>query len=194
MDMHIKSAEFVKGLTGPDDLLLDGTPQVAFIGRSNVGKSSVINVLANKKDLARTSSFPGRTQQVNVFLINKEFYLLDLPGYGYAKASREMQEQIQQLIYWYLLDSDYEQKAVVLIVDAEVGLTKTDSQMLFSLEEKGKNVIVVANKIDKLKKTAIPRQLKEIQDSIGNHKLIAFSAEKKIGVEELLKVVLEGIS
>ena len=86
--MNITSAIFVKGLVGDDEILNDGKDQVAFIGRSNVGKSSVINSLVNKKDLARTSSFPGRTQEINVFLINKDFYLVDLPGYGFAKGSK----------------------------------------------------------------------------------------------------------
>ena len=87
--MNITSARFIKGVVGPDENLEDGVPQIAFIGRSNVGKSSVINTLANQKGLAKTSSFPGRTQQINLFLINKSFYLVDLPGYGFAKASKD---------------------------------------------------------------------------------------------------------
>src|SRR5947209_1920735 len=149
--MNITSAKFVKGVVGEDEVLEDGTPQVAFIGRSNVGKSSVINTLANQKGLAKTSSFPGRTQEINVFLINKAFYLVDLPGYGFAKGSKQTQEKIQSLIYWYLLDSHYQQKKVVLIVDSNVGVTDTDAQMLHSLELAQKNIIIVANKVDKIK-------------------------------------------
>ena len=188
--MNITSAIFVKGLVGDDEILNDGKDQVAFIGRSNVGKSSVINSLVNKKDLARTSSFPGRTQEINVFLINKDFYLVDLPGYGFAKGSKEMQENLQRLIYWYLLDSHYEQKKVVLIIDANVGATNNDMEMLFSLKDQGKNVIVVANKIDKINKTALPKRLKELQAFIGKYTIIPYSAEKKIGVTELLKDIL----
>src|SRR5579864_4839283 len=113
--MNITSAKFVKGVVVDDEVLNDGVPQIAFIGRSNVGKSSVINSLANQNGLAKTSSFPGRTQQINIYLVNKSFYLVDLPGYGYAKASKAEQEKLQQLIYWYLLGSDYEQKKVLLI-------------------------------------------------------------------------------
>src|SRR3989344_2302589 len=102
--MQITSAEFVKGVVGEDEILTDGTPQIAFIGRSNVGKSSVINSLAQKKDLARTSAFPGRTQEINLFLINRSFYLVDLPGYGYAKMSKEKQFELQDLIAWYLFE------------------------------------------------------------------------------------------
>lgn len=188
--MNINSAIFIRGVVGESEILEDKFPQVAFIGRSNVGKSSVINTLTGKKDLAKTSSFPGRTQQINVFLINKAIYLLDLPGYGYAKGSKDHQQGIQQLIYWYFFDSPYVQKKVVLIVDANIGPTETDMQMLHSLKEHDKNVVVVANKIDKIKKSKVASQLKEIASSIGKYKVIPYSAEKKIGMAELAKEIL----
>lgn len=194
--MNITSAKFIKGITGPDESLSDGLDQIAFIGRSNVGKSSVINSLANKKDLARTSSFPGRTQEINLFLISAQgvkssFYLVDLPGYGFAKTSKDIQEQIQQLIYWYFFQSDYRQKKVVLIIDASVGVTNTDGEMLFSLKEANKDILVVANKIDKIKKTSLAKQLKEIQEEVGDYKVIPYSAEKRIGLNELLNEILK---
>lgn len=188
--MNITSAKFIKGIVEADELLDDSLPQVAFIGRSNVGKSSVINTLANQTDLAKTSSFPGRTQEINIFLINKSVYLVDLPGYGFAKGSKETQGKIQQLIYWYLLGSHYAQKKVVLIVDAVVGMTDSDAQMLHSLEQAGKAVMIVANKVDKLKKSEYSRKLQKIKDAVGEYKIIAYSAEKKIGVGELAKEIL----
>lgn len=184
--MHIKSAKFVKGIVKADDLLEDGKPQIAFIGRSNVGKSSVINTLTKQKDLARTSSFPGRTQEINLFLINNNFYLVDLPGYGYAKLSKERRHWIQALIHWYLLESRYSQKKVVLIIDANVGVTENDLEMLENLDEAQKDVIIVANKIDKIKQGDIKRQFQKIRALVGNHKIIPFSAEKRAGVQELL--------
>lgn len=188
--MNILSAKFVKGIVGPDESLRDGKHQIAFIGRSNVGKSSVINTLANKKDLARTSSMPGRTQQINLFSIsvsggNGSFYLVDLPGYGFAKGSKDLQEEIQKLIYWYFFQSNTHIKKVVLIIDADIGPTNADMEMLFSLKSREKNIIVVANKIDKVKKTILAKQIKEIQNSIGDCKVIPYSAEKKIGIKEL---------
>ena len=116
-----------RGVAGTDELLSDGTPQVAFIGRSNVGKSSIINSLTDRaagsqrngsagEPLARTSNTPGMTQQINIDEINRSLYLLDLPGYGYAKASPEIKEKLQKLIYWYLFDSGHEQKKVVLVI------------------------------------------------------------------------------
>ncbi len=194
--MNITSAKFVKGVVEEDEVLDDGVPQVAFVGRSNVGKSSVINSLANQKGLARTSSFPGHTQEINIFLISatggNKFYLVDLPGYGFAKASKETQARLQQLIYWYLLDSHYLQEKIVLIIDAVVGPTETDMQMLHSLKEQHKNVVVVANKVDKLKKSEYKKQLQEIKDSLGDkYKVIPYSAEKKIGINELLNEILK---
>jgi GTP-binding protein len=188
--MNITSAKFIKGIVEADDLLEDGTPQVAFVGRSNVGKSSVINSLAGLKGLAHTSSFPGHTQEINIFLVNKLVYLVDLPGYGFAKADKQTQKRLQQLIYWYLLDSDYEQKKIVLIIDAVVGFTETDLQMLSSLEDAGKDVVIIANKVDKLKPSEYRKQLEKITDQAGGYKVIAYSAEKRIGVGELTNQVL----
>jgi len=189
--MNITSAQFIKGVVGADKSLENGFPQIAFIGRSNVGKSSVINSLVKQKDLAKTSSFPGRTQQINLFLINKSFYLVDLPGYGYAKVSGEKRWQVETLINWYFFKSGYEQKKVVLIIDAFVGPTKDDMQMLFSLEENEKKIVIVANKVDKIKKTAYAEQLDKIQTMVGSHKVIPYSAEKRIGVNELVREIAE---
>lgn len=183
--MNINSAQFIKGVTGPDSSLADGIPQIAFIGRSNVGKSSVINCLANQKDLAKTSSFPGRTQQINLFLINKKFYLVDLPGYGYAQVSGQKRADIEGLINWYFFQSNCDIKKVVLIIDAKIGPTKDDMEMLFSLEQNEKNIIIVANKVDKIKKPEYDKQLEKIRAMVGIHKVIAFSAEKRFGVNEL---------
>src|SRR5271154_4093635 len=119
--MHqISSAKFMRGIAGTDDLLGDGKPQVAFIGRSNVGKSSIINSLTGQKDLARISDTPGRTQEINIYSINNKLYLLDLPGYGYAKGSKMLQERLHTLIYWYLYESSYQAKKIVLIMDANI--------------------------------------------------------------------------
>lgn len=183
------TAEFIKGVVGPDKILEDGTPQIAFIGRSNVGKSSVINSLTNRKALARTSSFPGRTQEINVFLINGRFYLLDFPGYGFSKHSLEKRRRLHRLIEWYLFQSPYRQKQVVFIIDAEVGPTDNDLEMLRVLEETRKTIVIVANKIDKISKSKTKARLKQIQDIVGNHKIIPYSSDKKIGMGELAEEI-----
>ncbi len=187
--MHIISAQFVKGVVGPDPILENGLPQVACIGRSNVGKSSVINALVNQKNLARTSSFPGRTQEINVFLINKSFYLVDLPGYGFAKVSKERRAEIEGLINWYFFDSTIEQKRVLLLIDAEIGLTGSDKEMLAGLEINNKKIVIVANKIDKIAVSKRKAQLEKIQAAVGEHKVVPFSAEKRIGINELMAAI-----
>ncbi len=178
-------------MVGTDGVLADGTPQIAFIGRSNVGKSSVINSLTNNKGLAKTSSFPGLTTEINVFLINDSAYFIDLPGYGYAKLSKDAREKIFQLINWYLFNLEYKQKKVVLIIDAFVGPTEPDLEMLQTLESHGKNIVVVANKIDKIKSSLYSKQFKKIREVIGPHKIIPYSAENKKGVQELIDELLK---
>jgi GTP-binding protein len=187
--MNINSAKFVKGILKADEILEDGKPQIAFIGRSNVGKSSTINSLIKQKNLAKTSSFPGRTQEVNLFLINNKFYLVDLPGYGFVESSKAARERLGQLINWYLFNSPYTQKAVVLIVDANVGIMENDLIMISKLEEHGKNIIVIANKTDRIKKSEYKRRLQDIQETVGNHKVIPFSAKKKIGIGALVNEI-----
>ena len=180
--MNIQSAKFIKGLTGSDDILEDGHPHIVFIGRSNVGKSSVINTLVGQKNLARTSSRPGHTQEINIFLVNNSFYLVDFPGYGYAKLPPEKREWVKKMINWYFFKSDYEPKKVILIIDAKVGPTKDDLEVLQRLEEAQKNIVVVANKIDKIKKSEYQEQMTAIIAAVGSHKVIPFSAEKRLGV------------
>ncbi|MFA5009489.1 MAG: ribosome biogenesis GTP-binding protein YihA/YsxC [Candidatus Paceibacterota bacterium] len=187
--MEIKSAKFIKGVIGTDEIFKNKIPQIAFIGRSNAGKSSVINALANRKDLAKTSIVPGFTQQINLFLINDFFYLVDLPGYGYAKVPLKKKEKIQSLINWYFFNSDCEQQKVFLIIDAEVGLTRSDLEMIFSLEDYGKSLVIVANKIDKMKKSKYEEQFEKIKELAGGHKIIPFSAKEKIGINELLEEI-----
>jgi len=188
--MNIKSATFVKGAMGTDEIFTNGIPQIVFIGRSNVGKSSVINSLANQKNLARTGAMPGRTQQINVFLINNAFYLVDLPGYGFANLPAETRLQLEKMLDWYLFQSDYNFKKVVLIIDAKVGPTGGDREMLYCLEKANKDIIIVANKIDKLNKSETANQIQKLRDQFNLHKIIPYSAAKKIGVGELTTELL----
>lgn len=188
--MKITSAVFKRGIKGTNDILEDGIPQIAFIGRSNAGKSSLINSLTNNKKLAVASKTPGRTQEINVFLINGTHYFLDLPGYGFTKTKVEVWEKLGKLIYWYLFDSPYEQK-VVLIIDAEVGPTVDDIEMLKELERAGKDIVVVVNKVDKIKKSQYQNQLKKLQTELPGHELFPYSSEKKLGITELLERLLQ---
>lgn len=187
--MRITSAKFIKGIVEADAALEDGIPQVAFIGRSNVGKSSTINSLTGEKNMARISSFPGRTREINIFLINESFYLVDLPGYGFSRGSQENQERLRELINWYLFMSGYQQKLIVLIIDADVGPTADDLEILQALEEHKKNIVIAANKIDKIKRAECKKQLQKIQGLVGNHKVIPYSAKKGIGIRDLIREI-----
>ena len=187
--MKITSATFMRGVKGDNDILDDGVPQIAFIGRSNAGKSSVINTLVNIKDLARTSNTPGRTQELNVFMINKAVYFVDLPGYGFAKGKLDLLQKINKLVYWYLFDSQHNPK-VALIIDAEIGMTESDQGMLESLEKKGREIVVVANKVDKIKKSYYLNQIKKIKEQFNGHTVIPFSSVNKVGVGELTEELL----
>lgn len=178
-------------MVGEDELLYNGIPQVAFIGRSNVGKSTVINLLTQQKQLARSSPTAGLTKVINIYLVNKNYYLIDLPGYGYAQGSKINREKLRGLIDWYLLDSEIDQRAVVLIVDAKVGVTDLDKEMLSELNEAQKNVIVLANKIDKIKKSELTKQLKTVAENVSPHHVIPFSAKEKIGLGELVNQITQ---
>ncbi len=189
--MKITSSEFVRGIVDDHEMFEDNIPQIAFIGRSNVGKSSTINALVGKKDLARISSTAGRTQEINFFIINEAFYLVDLPGYGFAKLSKDDKKWLQQLINWYFFNPKYEQKRVALIIDAKVGPTKDDLEMLTALDSRQKEVVIIANKIDKIKQSQYQKQMNNIQKQVGLHKVFPFSAKTNKGKEELVDVLFE---
>ncbi len=182
--MKIRSAEFIKGIVADDERLRDKIPKVAFIGRSNVGKSSVINALA-RKQIARSSDTPGKTREINLFLINKDIYFVDLPGYGFARGSLEDRNNIKKLIYSYLFFSDVVHKDIVVIIDAEVGLTESDLYFVRRMVESKKNFLVLANKIDKIKKSEFNKKIAKIKAAIPDHRLVLCSTKTGVGVEEL---------
>jgi GTP-binding protein len=173
----IDSAEFLKGIVGSDIILTDGVPEVAFVGRSNVGKSSTINSLVNRKDLVKTSNKPGKTTEINFFGINgKKCYFVDLPGYGYAEASPKQKESIEKLILWYLMYSKASLAKVVLILDSKAGLTSFDEEMIRVLREHGHPYLIVANKADKLNQKETAAQMRAIKDAAHEATVVAYSA------------------
>ncbi|MCX6754340.1 MAG: ribosome biogenesis GTP-binding protein YihA/YsxC [Candidatus Nomurabacteria bacterium] len=183
-EIKITSTKFIKGVVGDDSILASDIPQIAFIGRSNVGKSSLINALTNSK-ISRTSSFPGRTQEINIFLINESYYLVDLPGYGFARASGLGREKIGELIDSYLFNSIYNQKRIVLIIDANVGMTERDITMYQELVHHEKDFIIVANKIDKMTQAEYHKKMTELKKLVGESRVIPFSTKKRKGIEAL---------
>lgn len=187
---RITSATFIKGAVDEDTLIKDGQPQIAFIGRSNVGKSSLINALTKNNKLARTSATAGRTQEINFMHINSAFYFVDLPGYGYARGSFEKRGLIAERIEGYLFDSGIKQYKIVLIVDANVGMTDSDKEMLKDLRKHHKNVVIIANKIDKPNQSTKQKNLNAITKEAGSYHVIPFSSVEHRGIEEVLEEIL----
>ncbi len=182
----------MRGVSGSNDILEDGVPQVALIGRSNVGKSSLINSFTGEKGLARTSDRPGLTQEINVYSINNNlFYLLDLPGYGFAHVPEKVRDHLQKMNWWYLFESPYEQLKTVLVLDANVGPSKNDFEMLGLLWEHQKNILIVANKIDKIKPSEHDARLQTIRDFAHGLPVVPYSSVKNIGREELFEKIRE---
>lgn len=165
--VKIESAEFVLSALHADQFQRDGRPELAFVGRSNVGKSSLMNRLLRRKGLARTSSTPGRTQAVNYFLINRSLWFVDLPGYGYARASKRDRRKWAQLMDSYFAEAGERKLLLVLLVDAKVGATALDQQAYDYFVGLGVPVVVVATKIDKVGRSRHHRQLKSILQQLG---------------------------
>ena len=190
--MKIKnvSLETVCGITSrlPENSL----PEIAFAGKSNVGKSSLINALMNRKALARTSAQPGKTQTINFYNINDAMYLVDLPGYGYAKVSKAERDRWGRLMEDYFADREL-MTFGAMIVDARHKPTADDCTMAQWYRDAGCPFVVVANKLDKLKKREIESNLLTIRETLEldeSVKLIPFSAEKGEGKQELLDLIL----
>jgi len=183
--------ETVAGITST--LPINEKLEFAFAGKSNVGKSSLINALMNRKSYARTSATPGKTQTINYYNINDEFYLVDLPGYGYAKASKSEQGAWAKMIDKYL-DGSGALKQVFLLVDIRHEPGEHDKQMHKWILAKGFTPIVIATKLDKLKRSQIPAAIKTIRNGLSmkaEDVLIPFSAETKAGRDEIYAIVEE---
>lgn len=190
--MNLQNAEFAISAAAASSFIRDGLPQIAFAGRSNVGKSSVINRLLLRKNLARVGEVPGKTVHVNYFRIDRRFYLVDLPGYGYAKVSKAEKERWAKLMESYFAEPE-QMTLGVMVVDSRHKPTANDVTMAQWFFDTGRPFVVVANKLDKLKKREIEPNLAAIREGLSltdEIPLIAFSAEKGEGREELLRHVL----
>ena len=192
--MNLHNAEFIRSSASKKDLIRDGRPQITMAGRSNVGKSSVINRLLDRKNFARVGNAPGKTSQVNYFLIDKKVYFVDLPGYGYARVSHAEKARWARLMEDYFADGQI--TVGLLIVDARHKPTADDQTMAQWFHETGCPFIVVANKLDKLKKSEIEGNLQRIRETLElaeDEKLIPFSAEKGTGTQELLTALFDNL-
>jgi len=193
--MKITSAEFLKSVYPQDEYPPDRYPEVAFAGRSNVGKSSLINTLVNRKGLARTSSSPGKTQSINFYLVNRSVFLVDLPGYGYAKVPQQVRKR------WSPLVEDYcrtrkNLRGVVVIIDARIGPTPLDLSLIQWLRDLSMPALITMTKIDKLSKNKMAQVLRQAAEllSIDPEQISPFSAHTGEGKKELWQEILHFIN
>ena len=188
MSLNFNKAEFVRSAAARDGFLRDGLPQFAFAGRSNVGKSSVINRLVNRKNLAYVGASPGKTTQINYFLVDGRAYLVDLPGYGYAKVSKSVSEGWGDMMETYLGNRPNLLK-VVQLVDIRHAPSKQDIEMYRYLRQYGLDGLVVATKADKISRNQMQKQVKLIRETLklsGDDKVIPVSSLKRTGYDVLL--------
>lgn len=191
--MKITDARFIASASLPTSFPKDKRPEIAFLGRSNVGKSSLLNGLLNQKGLARTSSTPGRTQTINFFLINEAFYFVDLPGYGYAKVSKSARAEWGQLIENYLAQRQ-QLVLCILIVDSRHEPSPLDLQMKNWLQHFGLPFLVVSTKIDKLSANERFASLKRTQKLMETDRVVPFSAITRDGVRQLWDEIQSSIT
>lgn len=192
MSIQFNKVEFVLSAVRPEGFIRDGMHQMAFAGRSNVGKSSVINRIVSRKNFARVGASPGKTTQINYFRIDNQFYLVDLPGYGYAKVSKSERDRWGKLMEAYFASGLITWG--VMIVDARHKPTADDQTMAQWFRDSGCPLIVVANKLDKLKKGEIEPNLRLIRETLqleDSVPVVPFSAEKGTGKEVLLDLLRE---
>lgn len=193
--MNLQNVQFVRSVAKASDIPRDGLPQIVFAGRSNVGKSSVINRILNRKSLARVSAMPGKTVQLNFFLLDNKAYFVDIPGYGYAQVSETERIRWGKLIEDYLSEKQA-MTAAVLIVDARHKPSKDDCLMADWFLRTDQPLIVVANKLDKLRSGEIEPNIEQIRTELklpDEIPLVPFSAEKGTGREELVRLLLQKI-
>lgn len=191
--MKVTSATFVKSATSPEHYPRDGRPEIAFMGRSNVGKSSLINSLLGVRGLARTSSTPGRTQLINFFLINDAFHFVDLPGYGYARVPRDVKKHWGPMVEKYLA-TRLGLVLSILITDSRHEPTELDLLMKKWLEARGKPFIIVATKADKLSSNQLRASLVRASAVLGSDEFVAYSAVTGSGAARLWKEITRRIA
>jgi GTP-binding protein len=186
--VKISSARFVKSAQQQDDFPHDRRPEIAFCGRSNIGKSSLLNTLTNSRGLARTSSTPGRTQTINFFLVNERVYFVDLPGYGFAKVAKEVRDRWGPMTESYLANRT-ELKLTLMLVDSRIPPTESDVLMKNWLDHYRIPYAVVLTKADKISRNQLQQALRTSAITLNTKEIIPFSAVTSLGKEHILSKV-----
>lgn len=190
--MKIKSVEFIKSVTSSSELTFTPwkpKPEVCFVGRSNVWKSSILNAIFESKSLVKTSSKPGHTKHANLFLLNKKYYFVDLPWYWFAKVSESQREKIDKIITDYIAHIWENIKKVVIILDAKVWPTEHDIDMFYFLSELQIPAVIVLNKVDKLKQSELAKAKKIAKEKFFWQTIVTYSAKTGKNHKELLNAI-----
>jgi len=190
--VRISSARFVKSAKQANDFPKDRKPEIAFCGRSNSGKSSLLNALTNSQGLARTSSSPGRTQLINFFLVDEQTYYVDLPGYGYAKVPKGIRDTWGEMVEGYLRNRE-PLKLAIMLVDSRIPPTDSDQTMKGWLDHFGIPNLIVLTKSDKISRNELTKALKTCAETLQTKEIIAFSAVTGFGKEAVLKKIRDAI-
>jgi len=190
--VRISSARFVKSAKQANDFPKDRFPEIAFCGRSNSGKSSLLNALTNSKGLARTSSSPGRTQLINFFLVDGQTYYVDLPGYGYAKVPKGIRDTWGEMVEGYLRNRE-PLKLAIMLVDSRIPPTDSDRTMKEWLDHFGIPNLVVLTKSDKISRNELTKALRTCAETLQTKEIIAFSAITDFGKEAVLRKIRDAI-
>ena len=189
--MLIKNPKFEISAVGPKQYPSQGLPEIVLVGKSNVGKSSFVNTMIHRKKLARTSSEPGKTRQINFYNMDDQFYFVDLPGYGYSKMSKKEQEQVGKFIENYLFHRE-EISLIIFLIDIRHSPTANDKLMYQYIISSGLPCLILANKADKIAITKVDATVKDLQkqlNPIGDIPTLPFSSERKIYEDEVRKII-----
>lgn len=202
--MELRNPTFIQGVVSETAVVYDGTPHIAFIGRSNVGKSSTLNAVVGSRGLVKVGNTPGKTREINFFRVSlfkekehvKDAYLVDLPGYGYAKLSKEKRKELSGLIEWYLKHPEADTAVICMIIDAKVGVTDMDNEMIDLIQAQGKHLFLAVNKIDKLNQKARHKLNLDLEASLGSRKIpyMLYSAVKKKHIDQLVGSLVQYLS
>jgi len=185
--MKIQNVEFLKSVSiNNSKIFFENRNEIIFVGRSNVGKSSLMNGLFNRKNLVKTSSKPWKTRTANIFMVNNKYYFTDLPGYGFAKMWKESREDLDSLISWYVEERRWNIKKVVLIIDSKIWPQQSDIDMFKYIQGLELPVLIILSKVDKLGKSDIQKSLSHAQDIFFGQEIIPASVKKSQWIRQIV--------